>query len=429
MLLIAQVRYDKSTMSEFGEVQAAIEPERKIQVPEQFDHRSIRFDSPEADIKLGQIQERVTSERKNPSIIDLLDIVRCEVEDIDDQQKVVLNTKAMSSAKNELKAIQNTLLHVAAGEVDQIKQSEKDKVTNYLDRHMQRWEVKGSLLDTDDPKKAEAIENQKIFKTLRENVFIQKAFETYLDEGAEEIENTANGATPEFEAAKEEPEKLEKIEMYEQFKPEARTAYAYLKSFRDKEITLGDVHEVLNFLEDDISAEEREYIEKHPGWEDKKNAVSAANIIYTQKVNEVGEKAVENDTLYATVNQSGTASASWEKPKMKHESSKQYAFTLKKDAYDDGYVNYFGEHKYNVEVFDKWRDSINRGKKALQNIQLGEQISLNEKFILSRFVDILRDAVPEDTSEETTKDEKTIDTVAKLVHNIPEPRPQLVAAA
>lgn len=415
-------------MSEFGEVPAGGESECIVQVPEKFDHRKLRFDSPEADTKLEQVRERVTSERKSPSVVDLLDIVRCEVEDIGNQQKVVMDQKPMKSVKSELKEIQATLLHIVAREQEQIKPSDRSKVTNYLDRHMKRWEIKGSLEGSEE-KKSEAEYNRKFFETLKENVFNQHSYETYLDEGIQKVEDTANGETPIDEGAKEQQEKLEPIEMYEQFRPEAKSAYKYLQTFRDKEITLGDFHEVLNWLEDDVSAEEREYIEKHPGWVEKKNAVSAANIIYTRKVNEVGAEALDDDILYATVDQSGTASASWDKPKKSHESSKQYAFTLKQDAYDPAYTNYFGEHKYNIEVIDKWRESINKGKKALQKIQLGERISLNEKFILTRFVDILRDAVPDEENSDYMKDKKTIETVSKLIHKIPEPKPQGAAAA
>jgi hypothetical protein len=152
-------------------------------IPPQYDHTNILFEAPKADIQLGLLQAKIADPRRDPSAIDLFDIIRCEREDVQDQKGFVTNaTLSFRFIEKHLKDVAEIVLKAAAGQDDQITSRDKETLRAYLVRQEKRWEHKEKAPFTSVVDQKTAVANKELFKTLNASLLPTHAAEENNDE-------------------------------------------------------------------------------------------------------------------------------------------------------------------------------------------------------------------------------------------------------
>jgi hypothetical protein len=175
-------------------------------IPPQYDHTNIVFESPKADIQLGLLQAKLADPRRDPSAIDLFDLIRCEREDVQDQKGFVTNaTLSFRFIEKHLKDVAEIVLKAAAGQYDQITRRDKETLQAYLVRQENRWEQKERTPMISEVDHKTALANKDLFKTLRESLFANQAEEELYHE--ESFNQSENPPTYQYPSASFTPDK------------------------------------------------------------------------------------------------------------------------------------------------------------------------------------------------------------------------------
>lgn len=265
-----------------------------LEQPERFNHLGSRFESPEADLQLSFLQAKLDDTRRQPTALDLIDVLNCEIDDISEQKTYIHGDKEpLTKAAKQLIRVRNIVLHAAAQEFDEINTQDQSEVFSYLDRQIHRWELRSHDPNSTDPLRKEAEANKAIFAHLREKIFQPKAkdeYEQYRQTGLAEVEEFAN--THEFANGNLDKKMQAPPPEYE-FHPSAINTV--LNELHGKsEISIDDVQKFVNTAVIDMQKQREEFEEEHPGLHD---AVKYATWFYNTYKHEPN---IESKRIYVS---------------------------------------------------------------------------------------------------------------------------------
>lgn len=326
------------------------------QIPDRFNHFGTTFESPEADLQLALLQAKIADPRRDPTAVDLVDVLNCELDDIAEQKTYVMQGKdELNAATDQIKRVRKVVLKAASYEFDEITPKEKTLVEKYLDRQIHRWQTRADDPNSTAPLRKEAKENQKIFTNLHENMFTPKHQDQVVSSPQTVVRELEEYANEHFVIGDTTIEKIAPPSL--QYEVQPVLANEALRSLGEKEeLTEADVQAFYNAVVTDMEEQWNGFDEVHPHM---REAVKQALHLQMSRQNEAD---IDKNRIYVTFMPNDIVHKGFKPPdKRLPIGARQYVFTLSDDLRDP----------YDLSNNAKYIDDF---KAAIKDAQLGQEV-------------------------------------------------------
>lgn len=389
-------------------------------VHERFNHLGTQFESPEADLQLALLQAKIADPRRDPAAIDLIDVIKCELDDISEQKKYILHGKdKMDDAADEIRKVRKVILKAASYEFDDITQNEEKLVERYLARQIDRWEKRAEDPDATRPLREEAAANHTIFAQLRENIFKPKRHDDIEDEvrtGTQDLENFANEHIVIGETT---IEKVAPLSPEYEFQP-VLAKEALTRLGEEDELTIEDLHSFYNNVVTDMENQKDSFDEIHPHMRD------AVNHALHLKASRASEPDIEAKRIYVTILPDTQVHEGFAPPQRKLPAgARQYVFTLAgdlEDPYDlSNNAKYIQDFATVLEDAKQGQETVTKlyheDSELLEKLKEFDDEAYTELLSVTRVLDHMRNYLITHSDREdayTESEEKNFRTLDKM---------------
>ncbi|MBA3724594.1 MAG: hypothetical protein H0W89_06970 [Candidatus Levybacteria bacterium] len=372
-------------------------------LPDRFNHLGTNYDSPIADLQLSFLLDRLAEDRTQPNAIDIFDVVRCELIDINKQKEFVSDGDAKFAPSEEsLARVQDTLLEVAAGQGKAVNDSDKEHLLAYIGRQKRRWNTVAKDPHDDEEAKASAARSQQLFATFEQTMFSPIVIND-AENSIAEAEAFANA----HETTEDDYQPKEALPTYEYKPDKASDALAELRD--TEEVSFDDIRTFYNAAAEDLREQQKAYDKKYPG---KRNAIGAAAHFFSRHSK---EEDIQSKHILVSILPDDTIHVGFKISERNPDGTQHFSFSLTGDMQDPQYL---GVQMMEGDQFDARLTDLAQGvitSKKLQDedptfiadIKSGEAVATNNLLSCVRVLDLHRDhlrGIPEEAW--TDNDEK-----------------------
>jgi hypothetical protein len=398
---IAQVRYDKGTMSEF----------------EQFNPPGNENESSKAEDQLSLLQAKIAEPRRLPNAMDLVDVVNCELEDNGGRN-------ASTPAAKRLRRVRDIAVDVAVRDFDGIGEEERSDVNAYLDDQIDQWKAKANAPLTTESRREFALSNVQIFSDLREHIFEQRQPEEDVQEGLLDLEAYANISQTTEDGVVERADALALLDPEYIFKP--TLGLKVLEELRGRgEISEKEVQSLFNMTVLDMEALRERIKTDHPGMIE---AVNYARSFYANPLH--GEDPdLHKKRIFVAIWPDGKVHAGFNPPgQTLPEGTQRFAFTLAGDPSDPRDLIANAEY---IDDFERvYQDSqqaqtavtklYKKDEEFLKLLEDWDDGAIEEIRSTTRLVERLKSYLKENNTDDEyteaeTMDFETLDKIAAMI--------------
>lgn len=314
---------------------------------------------PSADIQTYQTRDRVLSDRKPPSVYDILEIVRCQIEDLNNQKRTWDGDKRdLFILAKRLGTVREILVNLAAGLKSSISENDKRAVQEYLETQKSRWELASHDDNQTDQERQDARYNQEFYEVAKRHILSFESLDESLD-GPLPIQDHASHQTVQKELSFQQPEK------YPSYEYIPHLAQKVLQELREHDdITYEDMHNFYEAVVTDLEEEQQQMDETYRPW---KTAVSIATGFYNAHKN---DSDIESKPILVSILPNGSMHAglelSTENPRATY-----YKFTTSNELYDRDSLaaNSFLADQYNARI-----TKLQRAMQILTELELHKDV-------------------------------------------------------